>query len=91
MLPPSDPFIINLGENRVLDVVFYNGNDDRSSNNYVPVTKREVVWETSSKGIIDLDMYGTMSTLTAGIVKVTVRSKHNDVYHTRTIKVVSKP
>jgi hypothetical protein len=74
-----------------LDVVLYNGNDDRSSNNYEPVTKREVGWEVSPEGIASIDIYGTLTTLAAGSVKVTVRSKHNnDVQHTRLIKVVSK-
>lgn len=43
------------------------------------------------KGIVNIDIYGTLTTSAVGTVDVTVKSKENsNVYHTRAIKVVGK-
>ena len=89
LLPPSDPFLLKLGENRVLDVVFYSGNDDRMLDNYKSVNRREIKWEVSPSGIVEVDRYGTLTTIKDEVVKITVKSQHKDsVINTRTIKVV---
>ena len=74
LLPPSDPFLLKLGENRVLDVVFYSGNDDRMLDNYKSVNRREIKWEVSPSGIVEVDRYGTLTTIKDEVVKITVKS-----------------
>lgn len=89
LLPPQEPFLLKIGENRVLDVVFYSGNDDRTLDNYKSVNRREIKWEVSPSGVVEVDRYGTLTTIKAGDVKITVKSQHNDsVINTRTIKVM---
>lgn len=72
-----------------MDVVFYSGNDDRTLDNYKSVNRREVKWEVSPSGVVQVDRYGTLTTIKAGDCKVTVKSQHdNTVISTRKIKVV---
>lgn len=75
----------------MLDVVFYSGHDDRTLDDYKSVNRRETQWEISPNAVVEVDMYGTLTTLKAGEAKVTVRSQHSDsVIHSRTIKVVEE-
>lgn len=39
---PSYPTVMELGSSRVLEVIFYSGYDDRNSDDYKTVTKRDV-------------------------------------------------
>lgn len=49
---------IELGDSRVVEVIFYSGKDDRTSEDYKAVTKRNVTWSTDPAGIIAVDPYG---------------------------------
>lgn len=76
-LPNDKPTIIEMGNSRVAEVLFYSGNDDRTSDNYKAVTQRNIVWSVSSDGIISIDPYGRIETISPGTVDLKVQSTDN--------------
>ena len=61
------------------------------SDDFKLVSKREVLWSVSPKGIINLDQYGTLQALKEGNVKVAVKSLYNpSIFDEKELKVVSK-
>ena len=51
--------------------------DDRNSDDYKVVSKRDVTWTLSKEGVISIDDYGRVETLSVGDVTVKVQSKCN--------------
>ncbi len=88
-LPNLNPFKIVLGNSRVIEVLFYSGFDNRASDDYKTVTQRSVVWETNPKGIVSIDPYGRLETLSLGQTTVRVQSKSSpNVYAELSIEVI---
>ena len=69
---PSGLTQIELGQSRVLEVLFYSGRDDRTADDFMNAVNRDVSWSTNPEGIITVDPYGRVETLALGktVVKV---------------------
>jgi hypothetical protein len=50
--------LMKVGTSRVVDVLFFSGNDNRSESGFQSVTEKTVHWRTSPEGIISVDLYG---------------------------------
>lgn len=50
--------IMKLGTSRVLDVLYFSGSDDRTSDSFKSVTEKDVHWKVDPEGIITVDSYG---------------------------------
>ena len=47
--------IMKVGTSRVVDVLFFSGNDNRSESTFQSVTEKKVHWRTFPEGIISVD------------------------------------
>ena len=50
--------IMKKGTSRVLELFYFSGNDNRTSDDFQIVTARNVAWSVSPPGIISVDDYG---------------------------------
>ena len=82
-LPAEDPFALVLGESRVVEVLFFSGFDDRSSDDYRTVNRREVEWSVEPKGVLAVDPYGRVETLSLGSASIKVASKSSPAVSTK--------
>jgi hypothetical protein len=57
-LPADRPTQIELGRSRVLEVLFYSGRDNRTTDDFMNVVNRDISWSTNPEGIITVDPYG---------------------------------
>ena len=88
-LPLNTLTEIVLGDSRVIEILFYSGNDSLRDKNFKSVTERGIEWELSPKEIISIDKYGRLETLKEGSVEVTVRSTaDSNISTTKKINVV---
>jgi hypothetical protein len=88
-LPLEKGTTMKLGTSRVLDVIFYSGHDDRTSDSFQVVTKKELIWNVSPEGIITVDQYGRVEAKALGKALLRVVSSVDDsVYDQQEIKVV---
>lgn len=55
--------VMKLGTSRVLEVLFFSGNDDRTSDDFKVVTEKTVHWRVDPEGIISIDDYGRVEAL----------------------------
>jgi hypothetical protein len=46
-LPTNQPTVIELGNSRVLEVIFFSGKDNRNSDDYTLVSLRDITWSLS--------------------------------------------
>lgn len=53
----------------------YSGYDNRTYNNFLQVTEREVEWSVEPPGIATVDMYGRVNAVKVGECKLKLRSK----------------
>ena len=80
---------MKLGTSRVLDVMFFSGHDDRTSDNFQVVTQKELTWNISPEGIITVDQYGRVEAKALGKAILRVVSKADDgIYDQQEIEVV---
>lgn len=56
-LPADRATVVQLGDSRVIEVLFYSGHDDRTQN-YQAVSKRGIKWTLSQPNIVSIDPYG---------------------------------
>jgi flagellar basal body-associated protein FliL len=54
----TDGAVMKLGTSRVLEVMFFSGHDDRTSNDFKVVPDKSKTWEVTPPGIISIDTYG---------------------------------
>lgn len=59
---------MELGNARILEVLYYSGKDDRNKDDFVNVTERAVKYEVDPEEIITIDPYGRVKTLKEGNV-----------------------
>lgn len=71
-------------------MLFFSGFDNRNSEDYKTVNRREVEWTVEPKGILSIDQYGRVETLSLGSVSIKVASKSSpSVSAERKIKVIA--
>ena len=81
--------IMKVGTSRVVDVLFFSGNDDRTQNNFQSVTEKTVHWRTFPEGIISIDFYGRVEALATGTATLKVMSMHDfAIWDSKKIQVV---
>ena len=73
---PADCQMV-VGDSRVLEVLFYSGDDNLNSPGFKVVTERNITWKSSNPKIATVDPYGRLDTKATGTVTITVAS--NDV------------
>ena len=69
--------LMKLGTSRVLDLMFFSGNDDRTSSQFQTVKEKSVLWTTAPEGVVSVDRYGRMDALAIGKATVKVISLYN--------------
>jgi hypothetical protein len=85
-----DNLMILENQSRVLEVLFYSGNDDRGQNPFKIVNMRDIVWKPEPEGVISIDSYGRIEALKPGNVTLTVISScDSSVNDSKMIQVVS--
>jgi hypothetical protein len=81
---------MKLGTSRVLDLLFFSGNDDRTSLDFQSVTEQSVHWRTFPEGIVSVDPYGRVEALAIGKTTIKVMSVYDvSVSDSKTIEVVA--
>jgi hypothetical protein len=68
---------MKVGTSRVLEVLFFSGDDDRSSNDFKVVTEKSVHWRTFPEGILSVDSYGRVEALAVGKATIKVLSVYD--------------
>ena len=88
-IPLHDESEMELGDSRVIEVMFFSGNDNLEDDNFQNVTERGIEWITEPEGIVSIDKYGRVETLQEGDVNIKVKSTANPkVFDTKKISVV---
>ena len=85
---------MTVGDSRVIEVLYFSGNDNLNSPSFRAVTERGVKWSISSDngGIAKIDNYGRLTAEKKGTIKVTVKSDiDNSISDTKTINIVNTP
>ena len=90
-LPLPDVSEMVVGDSRVVEVLFYSGNDILDKN-FKNVTERQVTWTITPAACATIDSYGRLETIATGKIKLTVTSVANPkASDSKYINIVSAP
>lgn len=91
-IPLHDTSEMTVGDSRVLDVIFFSGNDDLNKAGFKIVTDKDLVWTAEPSDIVSIDKYGRLKALKIGKVTIKVHSSVNpEISDSKVINVAAIP
>ena len=85
---------MTVGDSRVIEVLYFSGNDNLDDPSFKSVTERTIDWDISSNdgGKAEIDNFGRLKALKKGTVEITAKAKFNPkISDTKKINIVTTP
>ena len=91
-LPIPENCEMEVGDSRVIDVLFFSGKDNLANSDFKTVTERGINWSITPEGLATIDNYGRLDTLKPGKIEITANSiAAPEVSAKCSIEIVSQP